>query len=59
MAKFKVEYLDSAGKAMTDVVEANTEEEVTATLKESGYHVTKIVLHKDRKAAKKKEGRDR
>ncbi|MBQ2850697.1 MAG: type II secretion system F family protein [Thermoguttaceae bacterium] len=55
MPKFKVEAIDSAGKGFTDVIEASTEEEVTATLKESGYHVTKIVLHKDRKAAKKKK----
>lgn len=53
MPKFKVEAVDAAGKGFTDVIEAGTEEEVTATLKESGYHVTKIALHKDRKAAKK------
>ncbi|MBR0225646.1 MAG: type II secretion system F family protein [Thermoguttaceae bacterium] len=56
MPKFKVEAVDSAGKGFTDVIEASTEEEVTATLKESGYMVTKIALHKDRKATKKKGG---
>ncbi len=54
MPKFKVEMVDASGKGVTDVIEASTEEEVTATLKESGYMVTKIALHKDRKAVKKK-----
>ena len=54
MPKFKVEWVDAAGKGFTDIIEASTEEEVTATLKESGYMVTKIALHKDRKATKKK-----
>lgn len=56
MPKFKVEWVDAAGKGFTDIIEASTEEEVTATLKESGYMVTKIALHKDRKATKKKGG---
>ncbi len=56
MPKYKVEAIDAAGKGFTDIIEASTEEEVTATLKESGYLVTKIALHKDRKAAKKKGG---
>ncbi|MBS7338294.1 MAG: type II secretion system F family protein [Thermoguttaceae bacterium] len=57
MPKFKVEAVDAAGKGFTDIIEASTEEEVTATLKESGYMVTKIALHKDRQAAKKKGNR--
>ena len=32
MPKFKVEAIDAAGKAFTDVVEASTEEEVTAIM---------------------------
>ncbi len=53
MPKFKVEFVDAAGKTTKEIIEASTEEEVTATLKESGYLVTKIALHKDRKVAKK------
>ena len=53
MPKYKVEFVDAAGKSTTDVIEATTEEEVTATLKESGYLVTKIALNKERKVAKK------
>lgn len=53
MPKFKVDFVDAAGKTTTDVIEASTEEEVAATLKESGYLVTKIALHKERKVAKK------
>ncbi len=57
MPKYKVEAVDAAGKGFTDIIEASTEEEVTATLKESGYLVTKIALHKDRKVAKKGKGK--
>ncbi|MDO5309077.1 MAG: type II secretion system F family protein [Planctomycetia bacterium] len=54
MPKYKVEAVDAAGKGFTDIIEASSEEEVTATLKEGGYLVTKIALHKDRKVQKKK-----
>lgn len=53
MPKYNVEFVDASGKSTTDVIEASTEEEVTATLRESGYLVTKIALHKERKVAKK------
>ncbi|MDO4585922.1 MAG: type II secretion system F family protein [Planctomycetia bacterium] len=53
MPKYKIEAIDAAGNGFTDIVDATTEDEVNATLRSQGYLVTKIVLHKERKAAQK------
>ncbi|MDO5554125.1 MAG: type II secretion system F family protein [Planctomycetia bacterium] len=55
MPKFKFEAVDASGNGITDIVDAATEEEVNATLRSQGYHVTRIVLHKDRTASASKK----
>lgn len=55
MPKYKIEAVDATGNGFTDVVEAASEEEVNQTMRSQGYMVTKIVLHKERQADKKKK----
>ncbi|MBO7678461.1 MAG: type II secretion system F family protein, partial [Thermoguttaceae bacterium] len=57
MPKYKIEAIDAAGQGFTDVIEAKDEDEANATLRAAGYHVTKIVLHKERAAAKAKKAK--
>lgn len=57
MPKYRIEAIDAAGQGFTDVIEAKDEDEANATLRAAGYHVTKIVLHKDRTAAKAKKAK--
>ena len=54
--KWKVEAVDASGKPFTDVIEAETEEEVVASLNESGYFPTKVSPYKGRKPAKRRKG---
>ncbi|MDO5580802.1 MAG: type II secretion system F family protein [Planctomycetia bacterium] len=58
MPKYKIEAVDATGNGFTDVVDAENEEEVNATLRSQGYMVTKISLHKERKAAQSKKKKD-
>lgn len=50
MPQFKIEAVDAAGKEIKDIVEATNEGEAQQTMRQKGYHVTKIALHKDRQA---------
>ena len=62
MPTFQFEAMDSTGAEIKDVIEAATEEEAQATIRQMGYFVTKITVKKSRKkaeaagAGKKKRG---
>jgi type IV pilus assembly protein PilC len=56
MPTFQFEAMDATGNEIKDVIEAASEEEAQATIKEMGYFVTKISLKKARAAAAKKKG---
>src|SRR5712671_5324347 len=61
MPTFQFEAMDSTGAEIKDVIEAATQEEAQATIRQMGYFVTKISVKKARKAAaaKEKAGRKR
>jgi len=50
MPQFRFEAYDKTGKEIKDIIEAPSEAEAQATIRQMGYQVTKIVLHKERKA---------
>jgi type IV pilus assembly protein PilC len=62
MPTFQFEAMDSTGAEIKDVIEAATEEDAQATIRQMGYFVTKITVKKSRKkteaagAGKKKRG---
>jgi type IV pilus assembly protein PilC len=62
MPTFQFEAMDATGAEIRDVIEAPTEEEAQATIRQMGYFVTKITAKKSRKKAaaaaggKKKRG---
>jgi len=61
MPTFQFEAMDSTGAEIKDVIEAPTEEDAQATIRQMGYFVTKITVKKSRKkadtgATKKKRG---
>src|SRR6187549_2564372 len=61
MPTFQFEAMDATGAEIKDVIEAQTEEEAQATIRQMGYFVTKITAKKARKKAeatggKKKRG---
>src|SRR5947207_8787692 len=60
MPTFQFEAMDATGAEIKDVIEAPTEEEAQATIRQMGYFVTKITAKKARKKAeattKKKRG---
>src|SRR6201988_3153875 len=62
MPTFQFEAMDATGAEIKDVIEAPTEEEAQATIRQMGYFVTKITAKKSRKkaeatgAGKKKRG---
>src|SRR5258708_786261 len=62
MPTFQFEAMDSTGAEIKDVIEAATEEDAQATIRQMGYFVTKITVKKSRKkaeagtGAKKKRG---
>lgn len=62
MPTFQFEAMDATGAEIKDVIDATTEEEAQATIRQMGYFVTKISVKKSRKkeeagpAAKKKRG---
>ncbi len=61
MPIYQFEAMDATGNEIRDVVEAPTEEEAQATIRQNGYFVTKISVKKERKAQgaakKKKDGK--
>ncbi len=58
MPQFKFEAIDPKGQEIKDIIEAATEDEAQATIRQMGYHVTKIALYKERKAQAGKKGGD-
>jgi len=54
MPTFQFEAMDSTGSEIKDVIDAATEEDAQATIRQMGYFVTKISV---KKARKKAEGR--
>jgi type IV pilus assembly protein PilC len=61
MPTFQFEAMDSTGAEIKDVIDAATEEDAQATIRQMGYFVTKISVKKARKKAeaggpKKKRG---
>ena len=59
MPTFQFEAMDSTGAEIKDVIEAATEEDAQATIRQMGYFVTKITVKKSRKKAMpKKEAGD-
>jgi len=61
MPTFQFEAMDATGAEIKDVIEAATEEDAQATIRQMGYFVTKISVKKSRKktetaGAKKKRG---
>src|ERR1700754_4619086 len=61
MPTFQFEAMDSTGAEIKDVIEAATEEDAQATIRQMGYFVTKISVKKSRKKTetgpgKKKRG---
>jgi type IV pilus assembly protein PilC len=61
MPTFQFEAMDATGQEIRDVIEAPSEEEAQATIRQMGYFITKIAVKKQRKAAadKAKTGRKR
>src|SRR5258708_1628226 len=58
MPTYQFEAMDAAGQEIKDVIDAPSEEEAQATIRQMGYFVTKIAVKKAKKAAgdKKKGG---
>jgi len=60
MPTFQFEAMDSTGNEIKDVIDAPTEEEAQATIRQMGYFVTKISVKKSRKTeAEKRAGKKR
>ena len=60
MPTFQFEAMDKTGQEFKDVIEAASQEEAQATIRQRGYFVTKIAVKKGRKtAAEKKAARRR
>jgi len=58
MPTFQFEAMDATGQEIRDVIEAPTEEEAQATIRQMGYFVTKLTVKKSRKKADaKKKGK--
>jgi type IV pilus assembly protein PilC len=59
MPTYQFEAMDATGQEIRDVIEAPSEDEAQATIRQMGYFVTKISVKKSRKAAtdKKKTGK--
>src|SRR3954463_13550436 len=49
MPTYQFEAMDSTGQEIKDVIEAPTEQEAQATIRQMGYFVTKITVKKERK----------
>lgn len=54
MPKFQFEAMDATGQEIRDVIEAATQDEAEATIRQMGYYITKIAPKKEKKAADKK-----
>lgn len=56
MPTYQFEAMDSTGQEIKDVIEAPTEAEAQATIRQMGYFVTKITVKKERKQKAEKKG---
>src|SRR6185436_16317779 len=56
MPTFQFEAMDSTGQEIKDVIEAPTEAEAQATIRQMGYFVTKITVKQERKKKEAKTG---
>src|SRR6476619_6707685 len=56
MPTYQFEAMDSTGQEIKDVIEAPTEAEAQATIRQMGYFVTKITVKKERKKKEAKSG---
>src|SRR5438132_3940663 len=54
MPTYQFEAMDAKGQEIKDVIEAASQEEAQATIRQMGYFVTKISVKKARKAAAEK-----
>ena len=54
MPTFQFEAMDPAGKEIRDVIDAASQDEAEATIRQMGYYVTKITAKKQKKAVEKK-----
>ncbi len=59
MPTYQFEAMDAAGQEIKDVLEAASEEEAQATIRQMGYFVTKISVKKARKTTDKGAGKKR
>ncbi len=61
MPTYQFEAMDATGNEIKDVIEASSEEEAQATIRQMGYFVTKLSVKKSRSAdgEKKKSGKGR
>ncbi len=57
MPTFQFEAMDAQGQEIKDVIEAQTEEEAQATIRQMGYFVTKISAKKAAAGAKTAAGK--
>jgi len=57
MPTFQFEAMDSTGQEIKDVIDAPSEEEAQATIRQMGYYVTKLQVKKSRKKEEKKGSR--
>ena len=58
MPTYQFEAMDATGQEIKDVIEAASQDEAQATIRQMGYFVTKISVKKSRKtAAQKKAGK--
>ncbi len=55
MPTFQFEAMDSTGNEIRDVIDAQSEEEAQATIRQMGYFVTKISVKKSRQSAAEKK----
>jgi len=59
MPTFQFEAMDQTGQEVKDIIDANSEDEAQATIRQMGYFVTKITVKKARKAAAEKKAKGR
>ena len=59
MPTYQFEAMDQTGQEIKDVVEAPSQDEAQATIRQMGYFVTKISVKKARKSAEKKAAKTR
>src|SRR6185295_8493802 len=59
MPTYQFEAMDSTGQEIKDVIEAPSQEEAQATIRQMGYFITKIAVKKQKKAAEKKAAKKR